>query len=166
MKIVWVRLSPYKIFLGSTRTFDPFLFHLIVHLNTEDVDIVEEDGQDGKGNEEVAENSNISSPDLDTKGHDYIWRLDKFVEPVARKQNYRWWRPNPYINPNKNLNDILAWIGSLRTKHNKTTTKTETTKTTTMKTATMKTTTKKTSTMKTTTHNPSNKWECAWSNPR
>ena len=140
--MVWVRLSSSKIFL--VLTLDPFLFHLIVHLNTEDVDIVEEDGQDGKGNEEVAENSNISSPDLDTKGHDYIWRLDKFVEPVARKQNYRWWRPNPYINPNKNLNDILAWIGSLRTKHNKTTTKTETTKTT--------------------THNPSNKWECPWSN--
>ena len=44
--MVWVRLSPYKIFLGSTRTFDPFLFHLIVHLNTEDIDIVEEAGQD------------------------------------------------------------------------------------------------------------------------
>ena len=75
--MVWVRLSPYKIFLGSTRTFDPFLFHLIVHLNTEDVDIVEEDGQDGKGNEEVAENLNISSPDLDTKGQDYNGKRGK-----------------------------------------------------------------------------------------
>ena len=91
MKIVWVRLSPYKIFLGSTRTFDPFLFHLIVHLNnTEDVDIVEEDGQDGKvpGNEEIAENSNISSPDLETKGQDYRWRRTKKWE-CAFKRSYR-----------------------------------------------------------------------------
>ena len=86
--MVWVRLSPYKIFLGSTRTFDPFLFHLIVHLNTEDVDIVEEDGQDEKvpGNEEVAEN--ISSPDLDTKGQDYRRRPTKKWE-CAFKRSYR-----------------------------------------------------------------------------
>ena len=38
-------------------------------VHTADVDIVEEDGQDVLGNEEVAEN--ISSPDLEAKGQDY-----------------------------------------------------------------------------------------------
>ena len=67
--MVWVRLSSSKIFLVLNRTFDPFLFHLIVHLNTEDVDIVEEKVP---GNEEIAGNSNISSPDFETKGQDYF----------------------------------------------------------------------------------------------
>ena len=86
--MVWVRLSSSKIFLGLNRTFDPFLFHLIVHLNTEDVDIVEEDGQDEKvpGNKEVAEN--ISSPDMDTKGQDYRQHRTRKLE-CAFKRSYR-----------------------------------------------------------------------------
>ena len=85
MKMVWVCISSSKIFLVLNRTFDPFLFHLIVHLNTEDVDIVEEDGQDGKvpGNEEAAEN--ISSPDLDTKGQDYRRRPTKKWECAFKR---------------------------------------------------------------------------------
>ena len=53
------------------------LIHLPVHLyyaTNEDADIAEKDGQDAKALaniKELAENSNISNPELDTKGQDY-----------------------------------------------------------------------------------------------
>ena len=61
-----------------------------MYLNTENIDIVEEDGKDEKvpGNEEVAEN--ISSPDLDTKGQDYGLRCScdyKFHFKTLKKIN-------------------------------------------------------------------------------
>ena len=57
----WEKFPHFPVFFLATS--------LIVHLNTEDVDIVEEKVP---GNEEIAGNSNISSPDFETKGQDYF----------------------------------------------------------------------------------------------
>ena len=64
-------------FSSTTLSNLHHLIHLPVHLTihlTEDTDIAEEGGQDAKvpaAEEELAENSNISNPDFDTKGQDY-----------------------------------------------------------------------------------------------